>query len=82
MVQILLLAVSLLLWFLVVYRRPRDPMAWLLLGLKLRLPDILRALPGRRVLGRWGGGKPGVFYDTVLNALFPILMFLFGRFFS
>ena len=78
-VQILLPAVSLLLGFWVVYRRPRDPMAWLLLGLMMSFPHILRAflVPG------WPPGwrEAGVFYDTVLNALFPILMFLFGRFF-
>jgi sigma-B regulation protein RsbU (phosphoserine phosphatase) len=78
-VQILLPAVSLLLGFWVVYRRPRDPMAWLLLGLMMSFPHILQAflVPG------WPPGwrEAGVFYDTVLNALFPILMFLFGRFF-
>lgn len=58
-VQILLPAVSLLLGFWVVYRRPRDPMAWLLLGLMMSFPHILR-VSWRRV-GRRGGGKPGSF---------------------
>jgi sigma-B regulation protein RsbU (phosphoserine phosphatase) len=78
-VQILLPAVSLLLGFWVVFRRPRDPMAWLLLGLMMSFPHILQAF----VVQGWPAGwrEAGVFYDTVLNALFPILMFLFGRFF-
>jgi sigma-B regulation protein RsbU (phosphoserine phosphatase) len=78
-VQLLLPAVSLLLGFWVVFRRPRDPMAWLLLGLMMSFPHILQAW----VVQGWPPGwrEAAVFYETALNSLFPIVMFLFGRFF-
>jgi phosphoserine phosphatase RsbU/P len=78
-VQMLLPAVSLLLGFWVAFRRPREPMAWLLLGLMMSFPHILQAF----VVQGWPPGwrEAGVFYETVLNSLFPIVIFLFGRFF-
>jgi phosphoserine phosphatase RsbU/P len=78
-VQMLLPAVSLLLGFWVVFRRPRDPMAWLLLGVMMSFPHILQAF----VVQGWAPGwrEAAVLYETVLNSLFPIVMFLFGRFF-
>jgi len=78
-IHMLLPAVSLLLGFWVAFRRPRDPMAWLLLGLMLSFPHILQSF----VVHGWPPGwrEAGVFYETVLSALFPIIIFLFGRFF-
>ena len=78
-IHILLPAVSLLLGFWVAFRRPRDPMAWLLLGLMLSFPHVLQSF----VVHGWPPGwrEAGVFYETVLSALFPIIIFLFGRFF-
>jgi sigma-B regulation protein RsbU (phosphoserine phosphatase) len=78
-IHILLPAVSLLLGFWVAFRRPQDPMAWLLLGLMLSFPHVLQSF----VVHGWPPGwrEAGVFYETVLSALFPIIIFLFGRFF-
>ncbi len=78
-IHVLLPAVSLLLGFWVAFRRPRDPMAWLLLGLMLSFPHVLQSF----VVHGWPPGwrEAGVFYETVLSALFPIIIFLFGRFF-
>jgi sigma-B regulation protein RsbU (phosphoserine phosphatase) len=78
-VGFLLPVVSLLLGFWVALRRPRDPMAWLLLGLMMSFPHILQSFtvqgwpPGWRVAG--------VFYEQLLQSAFPILIFLFGRYF-
>ncbi len=79
MIHLLLPAVSLLLGFWVAFRRPRDPMAWLLLGLMISFPHVLQSF----VVQGWPPGwrEAGVFYETVLSALFPIIIFLFGRFF-
>jgi sigma-B regulation protein RsbU (phosphoserine phosphatase) len=78
-IDILLPAISLLLGFWVAFRRPRDPMAWLLLGLMLSFPHVLQSF----VVHGWPPGwrEAGVFYETVLSALFPIIIFFFGRFF-
>jgi phosphoserine phosphatase RsbU/P len=78
-IKVLLPAVSLLLGFWVAFRRPRDPMAWLLLGLMMSFPNILQSF----IVQGWPPGwrEAGAFYETVLNSLFPILIFLFGRFF-
>ena len=75
----LLPAVSLLLGFWVAFRRPRDPMAWLLLALMLSFPHILQTF----VLYGWSPGwrEAGVLYETTLEVAFPIVIFLFGRFF-
>jgi sigma-B regulation protein RsbU (phosphoserine phosphatase) len=78
-IKVLLPAVSLVLGFWVASRRPRDPMAWLLLGLMMSFPNILQSF----IVQGWPPGwrEAGVFYETVQNSLFPILIFLFGRFF-
>jgi sigma-B regulation protein RsbU (phosphoserine phosphatase) len=78
-VGILLPLVSLLLGFWVAFRRPRDPMAWLLLALMLSFPHMLQSF----IVEGWPPGwrVAGVLYDTVLEALFPIVIFLFGRYF-
>ncbi len=72
-------AVSLLLGFWVALRRPRDPMAWLLLGLMLSFPHILRSF----IVQSWPAGwrVAGVLYESILEGAFPILLFLFGRYF-
>ena len=64
-IQMLLPAVSLLLGFWVVFRRPRDPMAWLLLGVMMSFPHILQSF----VVQGWPPGwrEAAVFYETVLN---------------
>jgi len=78
-VVMLLPAVSLLLGFWVGFRRPYDPMAWLLLALMLSFPHILTGFfpegwsPGLR--------EAGTLYELTLEAAFPIALFLFGRFF-
>ncbi len=72
-------AISLLLGFWVALRRPRDPLAWLLLVLMMSFPHILQSFiapgwpPGWRVAG--------VLYESILEAVFPVVIFLFGRFF-
>jgi phosphoserine phosphatase RsbU/P len=78
-VEFFLPAVSLLLGFWVAFRRPRDPLAWLLLALMLSFPQILRTF----VVQGWAPGwrVAGVLYETTLEAAFPIAIYLFGRFF-
>ena len=57
-VGFLLPFVSLLLGFWVAFRRPRDPLAWLLLALMLSFPHILQSLRGVWVAaGMAGGGR-------------------------
>jgi phosphoserine phosphatase RsbU/P len=72
-------AVSLLLGFWVAFRRPRDPMAWLLLLLMLSFPHVLQTF----IVNGWPPGwrEAGVLYETALGAAFPVAIFLFGRFF-
>src|ERR1700753_2887201 len=78
-VGFLLPAVSLLLGFWVALRRPRDPMAWLLLGLMMSFPHVLQSF----VVEGWPSGwrSVGALYEQLLQGAFPILSFLFGRFF-
>jgi phosphoserine phosphatase RsbU/P len=78
-IELLLPAVSLLLGFWVAFRRPRDPMAWLLLGLMMSFPHILQTF----TVEGWPSGwrVAGLLYELTLGASFPILIFLFGRFF-
>jgi sigma-B regulation protein RsbU (phosphoserine phosphatase) len=78
-VGFLLPAVSLLLGFWVAFRRPRDPLAWLLLALMLSFPHILQTF----VVYGWPPGwrEAGVLYESTLLAAFPIIIFFFGRFF-
>jgi phosphoserine phosphatase RsbU/P len=78
-VGFLLPSVCLLLGFWVAFRRPRDPMAWLLLGLMMSFPHILQSF----VVEAWSPGwrEAGVLYEQLLQAAFPILIFLFGRYF-
>jgi phosphoserine phosphatase RsbU/P len=78
-VGLLLPAVSLLLGFWVAFRRPSDPLAWLLLGVMLSFPHILSSF----IVYGWPPGwrEAAVLYETVLEFAFPIILFLFGRFF-
>jgi sigma-B regulation protein RsbU (phosphoserine phosphatase) len=70
---------SLLLGFWVAFRRPRDPLAWLLLALMLSFPHILQTF----VSYGWPRGwrEAGVLYESTLETAFPIIIYLFGRFF-
>jgi hypothetical protein len=78
-VGFLLPAVSLVLGFWVAFRRPRDPLAWLLLALMLSFPHILQSF----IVYGWPPGwrEAGVLYESTLETAFPIIIFLFGRFF-
>jgi phosphoserine phosphatase RsbU/P len=78
-VSFLLPALSLLLGFWVAFRRPRDPMAWLLLALMMSFPNILQSF----IVQGWAPGwrEAGMLYQSLLEAAFPIIIFLFGRFF-
>ncbi len=78
-VEFLLPALSLLLGFWVAFRRPRDPMAWLLLALMMSFPNILQTF----IVEGWPPGwrETGVLYQSTLEAIFPIAIYLFGRFF-
>lgn len=75
----LLPAISLLLGFWVALVRPRDPLAWILLALMMTFPHILETY---KIWG-WGRGwrEAGMFYHMTLLGAFPVLMFLFGRYF-
>ena len=79
MLYFFLPAVSVLLGFWVAVLRPRDPMAWLLLVLMLTFPHILESY---KVQG-WPPGwrEAAMLYHAGLRGLFPVVMFLFGRFF-
>ena len=78
-VEFLLPGLSLLLGFWVAFRRPRDPMAWLLLALMMSFPNILTTF----IAEGWPPGwrEAGVLYQSTLEAIFPIAIYLFGRFF-
>ncbi|HET6220203.1 MAG TPA: GAF domain-containing SpoIIE family protein phosphatase [Acidobacteriaceae bacterium] len=78
-VGFLLPAVSLLLGFWVAFRRPRDPLAWLLLALMLSFPHVLQSF----IVYGWPPGwrEAAVLYESLLETAFPIVIFLFGRFF-
>ena len=78
-IEFLLPGLSLLLGFWVAFRRPRDPLAWLLLALMLSFPHILESY----IVQGWPPGwrEVGVLYESTLSAAFPIVIFLFGRFF-
>jgi phosphoserine phosphatase RsbU/P len=78
-VSFLLPALSLLLGFWVAFRRPRDPMAWLLLALMMSFPHILQSF----IVQGWAPGwrTAGLLYESILMVAFPIVIFLFGRFF-
>jgi sigma-B regulation protein RsbU (phosphoserine phosphatase) len=77
--QFLLPTTCLLLGFWVAFRRPHDPMAWLLLGLMMSFPHVLESF---QIQG-WEPGwrEAGMLYHAMLDGLFPIAFFLFGRFF-
>jgi len=79
MLYFLLPAASLLLGFWVAAVRPRDPLAWLLLLLMMTFPHIIESY---KAWG-WGPGwrEAGMIYHMTLQCSFPIVMFLFGRFF-
>jgi len=78
-VEFLLPGLSLLLGFWVAFRRPRDPMAWLLLALMMSFPNILQTF----FVEGWPPGwrEAGLLYESTLEAMFPIVIYLFGRFF-
>ena len=78
-VGVLLPALSLLLGFWVAFRRPSDPLAWLLLLLMMSFPHMLQTFISHGWPPVWR--EAGVIYETVLGFLFPIGIFLFGRFF-
>jgi sigma-B regulation protein RsbU (phosphoserine phosphatase) len=78
-IELLIPAVSLLLGFWVGLRRPRDPMAWLLLALMLSFPHILTEFTTQGWPAGWR--EAGVLYESILSGAFPIILFLFGRFF-
>ena len=62
-------AVSLLLGFWVAFRRPRDPLAWLLLVLMLSFPHILQTF----IVQGWAPGwrEAGLLYESMLRPLSP-----------
>jgi len=72
-------ALCLLLGFWVALLRPRDPMAWLLLAVMMSLPHIFEiyVIPG------WAPGwrEAAMLFHVVLDMAFPIVLFLFGRYF-
>jgi len=63
----------------VVAARPRDPLAWLLLGLMLSFPQIFEV----STIAGWGPGlrELGMAYHNVLAGAWPILMYFFGLYF-
>ncbi len=70
---------SVLLGFWVVLIRPRDRLAWLLLGLLLSFSQLLDA----HKLAGWPSGlrEAAMGYHAALGASWPMFMFLFGFFF-
>jgi hypothetical protein len=70
----LLPATSLLLGFWVAFRRPRDPLAWLLLALMLSFPHVLQTF----VVYVWQPGwrETGALYESTLEAAFSIIILL------
>ena len=78
-VGIILPLVSLLLGFWVAFRRPQDPLAWLLLVLMMSFPHLLQTY----IVQGWAPGwrLAGVLYESILQTAFPISIFLFGRYF-
>jgi len=75
----LLPAACVLLGFWVAFKRPRDPMAWLLLALMLTFPHIFESYKAEAWPPGWR--EAAMFYHTVLGSMLPLVMFLFGRFF-
>jgi len=69
----------LLLGFWVAFVRPRDRLAWIVLGLLLCFSQIL----GTYEIEAWGRGlrEAAMIYRMTLAASWPIFMFLFGFFF-
>jgi len=74
---------SIALGFSVLFLRPRDPLAWLLMLLMLSFGQIAQgnALVGT-LLG-WGDwmGPAAMVYNALLSATWPIWMMLFGQYF-
>ena len=77
--HILLPGISILLGFGVAARRPQDPLAWLLLALMLTFPHILETHKVEGWLPGWR--EAAMLYHMTLATMFPVMMFLFGRFF-
>jgi phosphoserine phosphatase RsbU/P len=79
MLYFVLPTVSLLLGFWVAFVRPRDSLAWLLLALMMAFPNLFESY---KIAG-WERGwrEAATVYHSLLGLGFPILMYLFGRFF-
>lgn len=79
MLHFLLPAVSLVLGFWVVFVRPRDHLAWLLMGVMVTFPHLLETY---KVWG-WEPGwrEAGMLYHAGMAGAFPIVLFLFGWYF-
>ena len=72
-------AICVLLGFWVAVQRPRDPMAWLLLALMLTLPHIFESYKAEAWPPKWR--EVAMFYHATLGTMYPVVMFLFGRYF-
>jgi sigma-B regulation protein RsbU (phosphoserine phosphatase) len=77
--HILLPGISILLGFWVAAQRPRDSLAWLLLALMLSFPHVLDPPQVEGWPPRWR--EAAMLYHMTLAIMFPVVMFLFGRFF-
>ena len=79
LLQIFLPLFCILLGFWVAAVRPRDPLAWLLLGLLLSFPNILEA----HKIESWGPGlrELAMIYHAGLGYAWPVLMYFFGKLF-
>jgi len=78
MVGIVLPWSCVLLAFYVAFARPRDPLAWLVLGLLITFSQVVNA-----DTGKWGEWirLPAYIYHAMCFALWPVFLFLFGYFF-
>jgi len=73
----------LLLGFFVVFLRPNDPLAWLLLMLMLSFADVGQGSVFLSVASGWGPWMrvPAGFFHGVLNGTWALWMMLFGQYF-
>jgi phosphoserine phosphatase RsbU/P len=76
---VVLPVVCVALGFWVAFLRPKDTLAWLLLGVMLSLPHTYESF---RIQG-WPAGwrEAAMFYHRLLGSMLPVLMFFFGMFF-
>jgi sigma-B regulation protein RsbU (phosphoserine phosphatase) len=72
-----------LLGFFVVFLRPNDPLAWLLLMLMLSFADVGQGSVFLSVASGWGTWMrvPAGFFHGVLNGTWALWMMLFGQYF-